>query len=91
MGKRKLMNLINLGLWSNYKKKPTYKHSKKQNKENVSNHDSTKTSLLLTPLTGTPHIGQPLFIYEPQEEETENISIPELSLQQEVLSKGQLT
>jgi len=38
MGKQKLMNLINLGSWSNYKKKSTYKISKKENKENVSNH-----------------------------------------------------
>jgi len=38
MGKQKLMNLANLGSWSSYKKLPTYKKSKEQNKENVSNH-----------------------------------------------------
>jgi hypothetical protein len=44
--------------------------------------------LKLTSLTGTPHIGQPIFIYEYQDKETESISIPELSLQQDFLFKG---
>ena len=34
------------------------------------------------------HIGQPIFIYESQDKETESISIPELSLQQEVLFRA---
>jgi hypothetical protein len=44
--------------------------------------------VIIITLTRTPHIGQPIFIYESQDKETESISIPELSLQQEVLSKG---
>jgi hypothetical protein len=39
MVKRKLKNLINLGSFANYKKLPTYKKSKQQNKENVSIND----------------------------------------------------
>ena len=39
MVKRGLKNLINLGSFSNYKKLPTYKKSKQENKENVSNND----------------------------------------------------
>ena len=39
MVKWRLKNLINLGSFSNYKKLPTYKKSKQENKENVSNND----------------------------------------------------
>jgi hypothetical protein len=39
MVKRRLKNLTNLGSFSNYKKLPTYKKSKQENKENVSNND----------------------------------------------------
>jgi hypothetical protein len=39
MPKRKLRNLLNLGAFSNYKKLPTYKKTKPQDKENVSNHN----------------------------------------------------
>jgi hypothetical protein len=39
MVKQRLKNLINLGSFSNYKKLPTYKKSKQENKENVSNND----------------------------------------------------
>jgi hypothetical protein len=38
MGKQKLINLRNIGLWSSYKKLPTYKKSKEENKENVVSH-----------------------------------------------------
>ena len=38
MGKLKLKNLGNLGLWPSYKKLPAYKKSKEENKENVNNH-----------------------------------------------------
>ena len=37
MPKRKLRKLLNLGAFSNYKKLPTYKKTKPQDKENVSN------------------------------------------------------
>ena len=39
MVKQRLKNLINLDSFSNYKKLPTYKKSKQENKENVSNND----------------------------------------------------
>jgi hypothetical protein len=39
MPKRRLRNLLNLGAFSNYKKLPTYKKTKLQDKENVSNHN----------------------------------------------------
>jgi hypothetical protein len=39
MPKRKLRNLLNLGAFSNYKKLPTYKKTKPQDKENVSDHN----------------------------------------------------
>jgi hypothetical protein len=39
MPKRKLRKLLNLGAFSNYKNLPTYKKTKPQDKENVSNHN----------------------------------------------------
>jgi len=62
MPKRKLRNLLNLGAFSNYKKLPTYKKTKPQDKENVSN--ITLETCKLTALTGNPPIEHDPFFYE---------------------------
>jgi hypothetical protein len=64
MGKQNLKNLANLGSWSNHKKLPTYRKSKKENKENVSNH--VREIFNLTALTGSPSIGYHPSCYESQ-------------------------
>jgi hypothetical protein len=89
MGKQKLMSLVNLGSWSNYKKKPSYKNTK-ENKENVSNqgNNDIAMTLWLIPLTGTPYIGHPFRKYKSQYKETAIVSIHKLSVQQKVLFKG---
>jgi len=62
MPKRKLRNLPNLETFSNYKKLPTYKKTKPQDKENVSN--ITLEACKLTALTGNPPIGHDPSFYE---------------------------
>ena len=52
MIKCKVRNLVNLGLWSSFKKLTTYKKSKEENKENVSIHVREKFDLKA--LTGSP-------------------------------------
>jgi len=65
MVKRKLKNLVNLGSWSKHKKLPTYRKSKREEKENVSNH-VTGEIFNLTALTGSPSTGYHLSCYEAQ-------------------------
>jgi hypothetical protein len=44
MGKRKLMNLCNIGSYSTYKKLASYRKPKQDNKENVSKCDKHSDS-----------------------------------------------
>jgi hypothetical protein len=56
MGKQQLRNLANLGSWSSYKKLPTYKKSKEENKENVSNQDIQSDNTYRIPLKWMPYL-----------------------------------
>jgi hypothetical protein len=87
MPKGKLMNLVNLGAFSNYKKLPTYKKTKPQEKENVSSNPNIKIKKTDS-ITGTSIEHSSSYCTAQQKV---NLSINKLSIQQVILPNCRLT